>query len=78
MKKVYEFFKDNVTYVEYGRSGIVYNTDNLEELNELVKCGWEYNVNSKGFRVIPPEVTSVDITDYKKAYQYGNPIFNLA
>ena len=78
MKKVYDIFKDNVTYVEYGRSGIVYTTDNLEELNELVKCGWKYNVNSKGFRVIPPEEAIVDITDYKKAYQYGNPIFNLA
>ena len=78
MNKVYEIFKKNVTYVEYARSGIIYTTDNLEELNELTNCGWNYNSNYKGFRIIPPEETIVDITNYSKAFQYGNPVFNLA
>ena len=78
MKKINDIFRENITYVEYARSGIVYITESLEELNELVKLGWKYNANNEGFRIIPPEETIVDITDYRKAMQYGSPVFNLA
>lgn len=73
-----DVFLKNITYVEYARSGVEYYTENLEELKELAEKGWKFNKYIGGFRVIPPEECIVDITDYQKAMQYGNPIFNLA
>ena len=78
MKSIKDIFVENITYVEYARSGVVYYTINIEEVKELLKSGWSFNKYSKGFRVIPPEESIVDITDYKKVTQYENVIFNLA
>lgn len=71
-------FSKNITYVEYARSGVEFYTENIEEVKQLIDAGWKCNQYTDGFRVIPPEECIVDITNYQKAMQYGNPIFNLA
>lgn len=78
MNEVKNIFKDNITYVEYARSGVIYFTDNLEKARKLKEKGWKYSKCCKGIRLIPPEETIVDITDYKKVLQYQNLVFNLA
>lgn len=69
-------FRENVTYVEYSRSGVEYYTENLENAVELVNNGWKHHKTSKGFKLSPPEVSIVDLTDYNRALQYGNLYFN--
>lgn len=76
MVNIQDIFEKNTTYVEYARSGVEYYTENLEEAKCLVDSGWKYNKTSKGFRVVPPEVSIVDLTDYNKAMQYSNLYFN--
>lgn len=78
MINVNKIFKENITFVEYSRSGIVYYTDDLEVLNELKILGWKYNECSKGYRVIPPSVSLCDITELRKVFQYQNIILNFA
>ena len=73
-----QIFQNNVKFVEYSRSGVVYYTENLDELYELKKLGWNFNTCSAGYRVIPPSVTICDITECKKIEQYKNIILNLA
>lgn len=72
-----KIFNENITFVEYSRSGIIYYTNDLEEINQLLKKGWKYNKYDNGFRVIPPSITVCDITEVRKAIQYQNTIFNL-
>lgn len=76
--KVKKIFNENITFADYGRSGVVYYTDDLDILYALVNQGWKYNIYSNGYRIIPPTVTICDITDCKKIVQYGNTIFNYA
>lgn len=76
MIDIQEIFDRNITYVEYARSGVEYYTENLEETKYLVDNGWKYHKTSRGFRVVPPEVSIVDLTDYDKAMQYSNLYFN--
>lgn len=71
-----KIFDSNITYVEYARSGVEYYTESLEETRTLVGYGWKYHKTSKGFRVVPPEVSIVDLTDYNRAMQYQNLYFN--
>ena len=78
MINVNKIFKENITFVEYSRSGIVYYTDDLEKLNELKLLGWKYNQCSKGYRVVPPSISVCDITELKKVFQYQNTILNYA
>ncbi|MBE5821482.1 MAG: hypothetical protein E7311_02700 [Clostridiales bacterium] len=78
MNEIKNIFKDNITYVEYARSGVVYFTEDLEKAKILKEKGWKYSKCCKGIRIIPPEETIVDITDYKKVLQYQNLVFNLA
>lgn len=75
MINICKIFKNNITYVEYARSGIGYYTQNLKYAKELVNNGWKYKT-SKGFRLVPPEVSIVDLTDYRKAMCYQNLFFN--
>lgn len=76
MLNVCNIFENNMTYVEYARSGVEYYTENLEEAKLLVDIGWKYNKTSVGFRLVPPEISVSDLTEYKKAMQYGNLSFN--
>ena len=66
---------DNIIQ-EYGRTGVSYYTDNLDEAFELMSKGWRNN-STKGFKMTPLEETIVDITDYDKALQYNNLNLNL-
>lgn len=76
MINVCKIFENNMTYVEYARSGVEYYTENLENAKLLVDMGWKYNKTSIGFRLVPPEISVSDLTEYKKAMQYGNLSFN--
>lgn len=76
--EVKHIFNNNIKFVEYSRSGVIYYTNDLEELYELKSMGWKYNICSKGFRIIPPSVTICDISECKKVEQYKNVILNLA
>ena len=78
MININKIFKENITFVEYSRSGIIYYTDDLEVLNELKILGWKYNECSRGYRVIPPSISVCDITELKKVFQYQNTIINYA
>lgn len=78
MNEIKSIFKENITYVEYARSGVVFFTEDLEKARILKEKGWKYSKCCKGIRIIPPEETIVDITDYKKVLQYQNLVFNLA
>lgn len=78
MINVNQIFKSNIIFGEYSRSGIVYYTDDLEELNELKLLGWKYNQCSIGYRVIPPSISVCDITELEKVFQYQNVILNYA
>lgn len=71
-------FYKNIRFVEYSRSGVVYYTQDLDDLNELQQNGWKYNFCEKGFRVVPPSTTICDICECKKVEQYKNVILNLA
>lgn len=71
-------FQNNIKFVEYSRSGVVYYTESLDELYELKKLGWKFNACNAGYRIIPPSVTVCDITECKKIEQYKNIILNLA
>lgn len=71
-------FKKNVTFLDYVKSGVVYYTDNLDELYFLKNKGWKYSACSKGFRVNPPACVICDISDCNKIYEYQNVTFNLA
>lgn len=73
-----KIFKENITYVEYARSGVEYYTNSLEEYKKLKELGWKGNKYCDGFRIIPPEVSIVDLTDFIKARQYENLKFNFA
>lgn len=72
-----DIFNNNVSFVDYARSAIVYYTDNLEEVYNLSKKGWKFYCCKNGFRLTPPEESIVDITNYEKAMQYQNLDFNL-
>lgn len=74
-KKIVEIFNDNLEYVYYARSGIVYHTRNSEEIYYLKNKGWKYN---KIDSVSPPTITICDICDCEKIMQYNNARFNLA
>lgn len=78
MISVNQIFKSNIIFGEYSRSGIVYYTDDLEELNELQLLGWRYNQCSVGYRIIPPSISVCDITELEKVFQYQNVILNYA
>lgn len=71
-------FQSNIKFVEYSRSGVVYYTESLDELYELKKLGWKFNICNGGYRIVPPSVTICDITECKKIEQYKNIILNLA
>ena len=74
-KKIIEIFKNNLEYVSYARTGILYDTNDVEEINYLCKKGWKYNmINS----LSPPVAIICDICDCSKIMQYGNAQFNLA
>ena len=62
-KKIVEIFNDNLEYVYYARSGIVYHTRNSEEIYYLKNKGWKYN---KIDSVSPPTITICDICDCEK------------
>ncbi len=74
-KKIVEIFNDNLEYVYYARSGIIYHTTNLEEIYYLKNKGWKYN---KIDSISPPTITICDICDCEKIMQYNNAQFNLA
>lgn len=71
-------FSENITFLDYVKSGVVYYTDNLDELYFLKNKGWKYSSCSKGFRVNPPACVICDISDCNKIYEYQNVIFNFA
>ncbi|MEI3434182.1 MAG: hypothetical protein V8R26_04055 [Clostridia bacterium] len=72
-----DIFDNNISFVDYSRSGIVYYTEDLDELYNLTKKGWKFYCCNKGFRLTPPEESIVDITNYDKSIQYQNLDFNL-
>ena len=72
-----DIFDNNISFVDYARSGIVYYTDDLDEVYILTKKGWKFYCCNKGFRLTPPEESIVDITNYEKSIQYQNLDFNL-
>ena len=74
-KKIVEIFNDNLEYVYYARSGIIYHTTNLEEIYYLKNKGWKYN---KIDSISPPTITICDICNCEKIMQYNNAQFNLA
>lgn len=76
MINVCKIFENNITYVEYARSGVEYYTENLEEARYLTDIGWKCNKTSIGFRLVPPEISVADLTEYKRAIQYENLSFN--
>ena len=51
MKKVYEFFKDNVTYVEYGRSGLRYGREYCV-LFQPVFHRWSFRADGPAQKII--------------------------
>ena len=74
-KKIIEIFKNNLEYVYYARSGIVYHTLDIEEIYYLTRKGWKYNnIDS----VSPPVINVCDICDCSKIMQYENAQFNLS
>lgn len=74
-KKIVEIFKNNLEYVYYARSGIIYYTNDIVEISYLIGKGWKYNnVDS----VSPPTITVCDICDSTKIMEYCNAQFNLA
>jgi hypothetical protein len=77
MIDVINIFKNNIKFVDYSRSGVIYYTENLDELYEFSQIGWNYNICSKGYRLIPPTTTICDITECKKVEQYKNIVFNI-
>ena len=74
-KKIVEIFNNNLEYVYYARSGIVYHTTDVEEIYYLSSRGWKYN---KIDSISPPTITLCDICDCEKIMQYDNAQFNLA
>ena len=68
-------FNNNLEYVYYARSGIVYHTTDVEEIHYLSNRGWKYN---KIDSISPPTITICDICDCEKIMQYDNAQFNLA
>lgn len=72
-----DIFDNNISFVDYSRSGIVYYTEDLDEVYYLTKKGWKFYRCNKGFRLTPPEESIVDITNYEKSIQYQNLYFNL-
>ena len=74
-KRIVEIFKNNLEYVYYARSGIVYHTNDVEAIAYLSNKGWKYN---KIDSISPPVVTICDIVDCDKIMQYENVQFNLA
>lgn len=74
-KKIVEIFTNNLQYVYYARSGIIYYTYDSEEICYLRNKGWKYNkINS----ISPPNIVICDICDCDKIMQYNNAQFNLA
>lgn len=74
-KKIVEIFNNNLEYVYYARSGIIYYTYNSEEICYLRSKGWKYNgIDS----ISPPTIVICDICDCDKIMQYNNAQFNLA
>ena len=61
---------DNIAF-EYGRTGISYYTEDLDEAYDLASKGWKIT-RTKGFKMIPLEESIVDITDYNKTMQYND------
>ncbi len=71
---------DKLIFGENGRSIATYYTLSLEEVNEYIANGWQYEIDykGKGFWLRAPDEWLVDLTDPFKIYYYGNPIVNLA
>lgn len=74
-RKIVEIFNNNLEYVYYARSGIIYHTTDTEEIYYLRNKGWKYN---KIDSISPPTITICDICDCEKIMQYNNAQFNLA
>lgn len=73
-----ELFRKNIKFVQYGRSGSVLITSSQKIANELCKKGWNLYKTNKTFRLNPPSINLVDISDISKINQYYNPLFNYA
>ena len=72
-----KLFKRNIKYIQYGRSGSILITRNVKIAKILQSQGWTLYENQKMFRMNPPSITLVDITDVEKINQYNNPVFNF-
>lgn len=73
-----ELFRRNIKFIQYGRSGSILTTSDYKIVKELSKHNWTlYKVNNT-FRLNPPCINLVDISDISKINQYFNPSFNFA
>lgn len=72
-----ELFRKNIRFIQYGRSGSVLITQSYKKAKKLHEQGWILYKTNNTFRLNPPSINLVDITDISKINQYFNPLFNF-
>lgn len=77
MTQTNELFRKNIRFVQYGRSGSVLTTLSHKTADELHNQGWTLYKANNTFRLNPPSINLVDISDISKINQYFNPLFNF-